>query len=58
MLLFSAFSDELMRTRDKAKKLEAVVHKRGLLDRETLTFQLQDANDSIAARDRKIRVSR
>ena len=51
---FLPYSDELMKMKDKTKKLEAVVHKRGLLDRETLTFQLQDAKDIIAARDRQI----
>ena len=46
-----------MKTKDKTKKLEAVVQKRGLLDRDTLTFQLRDAKDTIAFRDRQISVS-
>ena len=56
MPCFTSFSNELVKTKEKAKKLEVVVRRRGLLDRETLTFELQETKDTIGARDRQIMV--
>ena len=48
---------ELQRVSDRKRKLEEVVRRRHLLERETLTVQLQEANDSIEDKNRRIAVS-
>jgi len=49
---------ELQRVSERRKKLEEVVKRRHLLERETLTVQLQEANDSAEEKNRRIAVSR
>jgi len=45
---------ELQRVSERRKKLEEVVKRRHLLERETLTVQLQEANDSAEEKNRRI----
>ena len=48
---------KLLQTSERNKKLEALVKKKGLLEREMLTYQLQEAQLAIADKDRRISVS-
>lgn len=48
---------KLLQTTERNKKLEALVKKKGLLEREMLTYQLQEAQLAIADKDRRISVS-
>ena len=48
---------KLLQTSERNKKLEALVKKKGLLEREMLTYQLQEAQLTIADKDRRISVS-
>ena len=47
---------ELLRLTDRKKKLEEVVKKRHLLERETLTLQLQEANEKMEAKEKQFAV--
>lgn len=53
----SSLREELLRTQDRKRKLEEVVKKRRLLEREALTVQLQRAMDSTEEKTRHITVS-
>ena len=48
---------KLLQTTERNKKLEALVKKKGLLEREMLTYQLQETQLAIADKDRRISVS-
>ena len=48
---------ELLRVSDNKKRLEEVVKKRRLLEREALTIELQEANDRMEEKNRRIAVS-
>ena len=48
---------KLLQASERNKKLEALVKKKGLLEREMLTYQLQEAQLAIADKDRRISVS-
>jgi len=48
---------KLLQTSERNKKLEALVKKKGLLEREMLTYQLQEAQLAIIEKDRRISVS-
>lgn len=48
---------KLLQTSERNKKLEALVKKKGLLEREMLTYQLQEAQLAIVDKDRRISVS-
>ena len=48
---------KLLQTSERNKKLEALVKKKGLLEREMLTYQLQETQLAIADKDRRISVS-
>ena len=48
---------KLLQTSERNKKLEALVKKKGLLEREMLTYQLQEVQLATVDKDRKISVS-
>ena len=47
---------EIQRLNERRKKLEQVAKRKHLLERESLTVQLQEANDSLRNKDRKVKV--
>ena len=50
--------EELHRASGRVKELENVVKKKDLMERAALTLELQQANDTISAKDKKITVSK
>lgn len=48
---------ELLRVNNRKKKLEEVAKRKHLLEREKLTLQLQDTNEQLMTRERRISVS-
>ncbi len=48
---------EIQRLKNRGKKLEQVAKQRNLLERESLTLQLQKANEQIHQKDKKLKVS-
>ncbi len=50
------FSNELWKIVEKKKKLESLSRNRNLLEREKLMMELQDSNETIRERNKKIHV--
>ena len=49
--------EELLKTSGRVKELEDAARKKDLMERVALTLQVQQANDGISAKDKKIAVS-
>ncbi len=47
---------EVQRLKNRGKKLEQVAKQKNLLERESLTLQLQEAKEQLHDRDRKLKV--
>ncbi len=52
----SSLHDEIQRLKNRGKRLEQVAKQKNLLERESLTLQLQQANEQIHHKDKKLRV--
>lgn len=48
---------EVLRVNNRKKKLEEVAKQKHLLEREKLTLQLQDTNEQLQGKERRISVS-
>lgn len=48
--------EEIQRLKTRSKKLEQVAKRKNLLERESLTLQLQEAKEKIQEKDGKIKV--